>query len=34
MAHILPEGTAAPDFKLRVTPDQWLSLKDLRGKPA
>jgi peroxiredoxin len=33
MAHILPEGTAAPDFKLRVTPDQWLSLKDLRGKP-
>jgi peroxiredoxin len=33
MPHILPEGTAAPDFKLRVTPDQWLSLKDLRGKP-
>ena len=33
MAHILPEGTAAPDFKLRVTPDQWLSLKDLRGRP-
>jgi peroxiredoxin len=33
MAHILPEGTAAPDFKLRVTPDQWLSLTDLRGRP-
>jgi peroxiredoxin len=33
MAHILTEGTAAPDFKLRVTPDQWLSLTDLRGRP-
>jgi peroxiredoxin len=33
MDHILPEGTAAPDFKLRVTPDQWLSLKDLCGRP-
>jgi peroxiredoxin len=30
---MLPEGTAAPDFKLRVTPDQWLSLTDLRGRP-
>ena len=25
--------TAAPDFKLRVTPDQWLSLSDLKGRP-
>src|SRR6266403_1601016 len=33
MAHILPEGTAAPDFKLRVTPDQRLSLSDLKGRP-
>jgi peroxiredoxin len=33
MADILPAGTAAPDFKLRVTPDQWLSLSDLSGKP-
>jgi peroxiredoxin len=33
MAHILPAGTAAPDFKLRVTPDQWLRLNDLSGKP-
>ena len=33
MSQILPEGTAAPDFKLRVTPDQWLSLGNLKGKP-
>jgi peroxiredoxin len=26
-------GTVAPDFKLRVTPDQWLSLGDLKGRP-
>jgi peroxiredoxin len=33
MATILTAGTAAPDFKLRVTPDQWLSLSDLKGRP-
>src|ERR1700716_2356 len=33
MSEILPAGTIAPDFKLRVTPDQWLSLSDLKGKP-
>src|SRR5258707_191949 len=33
MASVLAPGTAAPNFKLRVTPDQWLSLSDLAGKP-
>jgi peroxiredoxin len=33
MSQVLPPGTAAPDFKLRVTPDQWLSPNDLRGRP-
>ena len=33
MARILPPGAAAPDFSLRVTPDQNLSLKELRGRP-
>jgi peroxiredoxin len=33
MAQILSPGTSAPDFKLRVTPDQWLSLGDLKGRP-
>jgi peroxiredoxin len=33
MAHVLAAGTLAPDFRLRVTPDQYLSLSDLRGKP-
>jgi peroxiredoxin len=33
VAKILGPGTTAPDFKLRVTPDQFLSLKDLRGQP-
>src|SRR3954462_13148871 len=33
MSHILSAATVAPDFKLRVTPDQWLSLGDLRGRP-
>jgi len=32
-AEILAPGTAAPDFTLHVTPDQTLSLSDLRGKP-
>jgi peroxiredoxin len=30
---ILSPGAAAPDFTLHVTPDQVLSLKDLRGRP-
>ena len=33
MSQILAAGTVAPDFKLRVTPDQWLSLSDLKGSP-
>lgn len=33
MANILAAGTVAPDFNLRVTADQWLSLGDLKGKP-
>src|SRR5215813_9812697 len=32
MAHLLAAGTSAPEFRLRVTPDQDLSLSDLRGK--
>lgn len=30
----LPSGTAAPDFVLPATPDQKVSLQDLRGRPA
>jgi peroxiredoxin len=33
MTHLLSAGTAAPDFNLRVTPDQWLALSDLKGRP-
>jgi len=33
MAHLLATGTSAPGFTLRVTPDQFLSLSDLAGKP-
>ena len=33
MASILPAGTPAPDFSLHVTPDQKLSLSELRGRP-
>ncbi|MEA3208487.1 MAG: hypothetical protein QOE70_1544 [Chthoniobacter sp.] len=29
----LPSGTEAPDFSLRSTPDQWLSLSEFRGQP-
>ena len=29
----LPPGTAAPDFTLQSTPDQALSLHELRGQP-
>jgi peroxiredoxin len=29
----LEPGTIAPDFSLKVTPDQRLSLRDLRGQP-
>jgi len=31
--HIPPPGTPAPEFRLRSTPDQQLSLHDLRGRP-
>jgi peroxiredoxin len=33
MSKILSPGTPAPDFSLHVTPDQTLSLKELRGRP-
>jgi peroxiredoxin len=33
MSSILAAGTAAPDFTLRVTPDQNLTLSNLRGRP-
>ena len=33
MAQILPPGTTAPGFTLRVTPDQNLSLEEFRGRP-
>jgi peroxiredoxin len=33
MSNILSAGTPAPGFRLRVTPDQYLSLGDLTGKP-
>jgi len=33
MSSILKPGTPAPDFSLHVTPDQKLSLSELRGQP-
>ena len=33
MAAILPPGTPAHEFTLHVTPDQTLSLSELRGRP-
>jgi len=33
MAELLQAGTPAPDFTLHVTPDQKLSLTELRGRP-
>jgi peroxiredoxin len=33
MSSILTAGIVAPYFTLRVTPDQMLTLSDLRGKP-
>ncbi|SFJ01050.1 redoxin domain-containing protein [Planctomicrobium piriforme] len=33
MSHLLPAGISAPDFTLHVTPDQTLSLSELRGQP-
>jgi peroxiredoxin len=33
MSAILPPGTVAPEFTLHVTPDQTLSLSELRGRP-
>lgn len=33
-ANILKAGTRAPDFELKVTPDQPMSLSSIRGKPA
>jgi peroxiredoxin len=32
-AEMLAAGTVAPNFSLNVTPDQTLSLSDLRGRP-
>jgi peroxiredoxin len=33
MSALLPPGTPAPDFQLPVSPDQKLSLSELRGSP-
>jgi len=33
MSNILAAGTEAPDFTLHVTPDQTISLSELRGRP-
>lgn len=33
MVQILSAGTPAPEFSLQVTPDQKLSLSELRGRP-
>ncbi|MGH9512605.1 MAG: redoxin domain-containing protein [Terriglobales bacterium] len=33
IAELLAPGTEAPDFSLHVTPDQTISLRELRGKP-
>jgi peroxiredoxin len=33
MSNILPAGKSAPNFTLPVTPDQKLSLQELRGQP-
>jgi peroxiredoxin len=33
MSHILPAGTRAPGFTVRVTTDQALTLADLAGRP-
>ena len=33
MSNVLPVGTPAPNFTLHVTPDQQLSLEELRGQP-
>jgi peroxiredoxin len=33
MSHLLSPGTKAPEFTLHVTPDQSLSLSELKGKP-
>lgn len=33
MSTILSPGTVAPDFTLHVTPDQTISLNELKGKP-
>lgn len=30
---VLQPGTHAPDFNLRSTPDQWLTLDEFRGRP-
>ena len=32
-AALLPAGTPAPDSTLKATPDQSLSLRELRGQP-
>lgn len=33
MNKLLQPGTKAPDFKLKSTPDQFVSLSDFRGQP-
>jgi peroxiredoxin len=31
--HVLPAGTPAPNFALKSTPDQLVSLSEMRGRP-
>jgi peroxiredoxin len=33
VADALPAGANAPDFELRATPEKWMSLADVRGRP-
>jgi peroxiredoxin len=33
MSQVLQPGTPAPDFSLKATPDQTVSLSEFRGKP-
>lgn len=33
MANLLAPGTKAPDFRLNATPDQTMSLSELKGRP-
>jgi peroxiredoxin len=34
LSDVMPAGACAPHFTLKVAPDRYLSLKELRGRPA